>query len=80
MIEITEKMIDEARDLIANGTPEAVGYRVLLKPIDAVTGMAASQMEQFPTLAASDFQDKTEDQADRESKGTNTDTPTMKQS
>ena len=70
MLTITEEMIDEARDLIANGTPEAVGYRVLLKPIDAVTGMAASQMEQFPTLAASDFQDKTDDQADKESKGT----------
>ena len=63
-------MIDKARDLIASGTPEAVGYRILVKPLDAVTEMAASQMEQFPTLAAADFQDKTGDQADRESKGT----------
>lgn len=70
MITISEDDIKQARDLIANGTPEAVGYRILIKPLDAVTGMAASQMEQFPTLAASDFQDKTEDQAERESNGT----------
>jgi len=70
MIEITEEMISEARDLIANGDPEAVGYRILIKPLDASIAMAKSQMESFPTLAAADFQDKTEDQADRESKGT----------
>lgn len=70
MIAITEEMINEARDLIANGTPEAVGYRVLIKPIDAVTTMETSQMEQFETLAKLDFETKTTDQADRESKGT----------
>ena len=70
MIEITEERMNNARDLIANGTPEAVGYRILIKPIDASIAMAEAQMEQFPTLAAKDFQDKTEDQADRESKGT----------
>ena len=70
MITITEKMIDEARDLIANGTPEAVGYRVLIKPIDAVTTMESSQMEQFETLAKSGFETKTAEQAERESKGT----------
>jgi co-chaperonin GroES (HSP10) len=67
---INEKVIGEARDLIANGTPEAVGYRILIKPIDAVTTMESSESSQFETLSKLNFETKTEDQADRESKGT----------
>lgn len=70
MIQITEEMIDQARDLITNGNPKAVGYRLMIKPIEAKTTMEISQKEQFPTLASKDFQDKTEEQAGRLSKGT----------
>lgn len=62
-------MIEKARDLIANGNPEAVGYRLLVKPIDASVEMEATQKEQFPTLASSNFQDKTDDQASKLSRG-----------
>ncbi len=71
MIQISEDDIEKARDLIAHGTPEAFGYRILIKPIDSVTGMSKSESVAFPTLAAADFQDKTENQNDRLTKGTN---------
>lgn len=70
MIQISEDDIDQARDLIANGTPEAVGYKILIKPIDAVTSMSKSESEKFETLAKAGFQDKTDSQSDRLSKGT----------
>ena len=70
MIRISKDDIDQARDLIANGTPEGVGYKILIKPIDSVTGMSNSESQQFPTLAKADFQDKTDDQSERLSKGT----------
>lgn len=70
MITISEEDIDKARDLIAHGTPEAVGYRILIKPIDATTGMEISERDALPTLAKAGFSTKTEHQAGRESKGT----------
>ena len=70
MIEITQDDIDSARDLVANGNPEAVGYRILIKPIDASTGLEQAQLAEFETLAKLNFEAKTTDQAERESKGT----------
>jgi co-chaperonin GroES (HSP10) len=67
---VTPEDIDKARDLIANGQPQAVGYRILIKPIEASTGMEVSLKEKYPTLGASDFQAKTDEQKERESKGT----------
>ncbi len=70
MIQISEDDIEQARDLIANGTPEAVGYKILIKPIDAITTMSNAECKQFETLAKAGFQDKTDDKTDRLSKGT----------
>ena len=70
MIQISEDDIEQARDLIANGTPEAVGYKILIKPIDAVTTLTNAESQQFETLAKAGFQDKTEHQSDRLSQGT----------
>ena len=70
MIKISQEDIDKARDLIAYGDPEAVGYRILIKPIDAVTQMEMSEQAAMPTLSNAGFITKTDDQADRESKGT----------
>jgi hypothetical protein len=70
MIRISEDDINQARDLIANGTPEAVGYKILIKPIDASTSMSQAESEQFETLAKAGFVDKTDEQTDRLSKGT----------
>lgn len=69
MIIITKEQMEQARDLITNGTPEAVGYRLMIKPVETSTGMELTQKEEFPTLAAVNFQDKTENQAGRLSKG-----------
>lgn len=69
MIKITDEMIEEARDLIAFGTPVAVGYRLLIKPIEATMGLEKSEKEQFSALAAAGFEAKSENQKERESKG-----------
>lgn len=62
--------IERARELIANGTPVAVGYRLMIKPIDTSTGLEQSEKEMYPTLAQAEFQDKTEGQAEKLSFGT----------
>ena len=69
MIQISQADIDKARDLIAHGTPEAVGYRILIKPIDASTGMEVAEMGEYEELAKLGFDTKTNDQAERETKG-----------
>lgn len=70
MINLTEEDIKQARDLIAHGTPEAVLYRLLIKPIEASTGLEASEESKFQTLGKLGFEAKTAEQASRESKGT----------
>tara|TARA_R110000868_G_scaffold142824_5_gene360357 strand:- start:251 stop:661 length:411 start_codon:yes stop_codon:yes gene_type:complete len=70
MIEVSEEDIENARELIANGTAEAVLYRILIKPIEATTTMELSEKGQHETLAKAGFIVKSEHQAERETKGT----------
>ncbi len=70
MIQITDDMIAAARDLIAFGNPKAVGYRLMVKPIEAITGLEVSEMEANPELAKLGFEVKTEEQKNKESIGT----------
>lgn len=70
MIQISEDDIERARDLIANGTPEAVGYKILIKPIDSKTELDKALADKMPTLSKAGFIAKTDSQAERESKGT----------
>lgn len=70
MITVTEEMIEEARDLISYGEPKAVGYRLMVKPIDAIKGLEKAEKEKYKTLYKDGFEKKTDDQAERESKGT----------
>ena len=70
MIEITDEDIEKARELIAHGTPEAVLYRILIKPIEAKTTLDEAIQNQYETLTKTGFQVKTDNQAERESKGT----------
>lgn len=67
---ITKEDIENARELIAHGTPKAVGYRIMIKPIEAVTKMERAEQQKFKTLSDSGFEVKTEHQKERESKGT----------
>lgn len=61
--------MDKARELIAKGEPEALLYRVIVKPIEATTEMEKVEMEKFKELAKSGFQVKTDKQASRETVG-----------
>ena len=70
MIKISQDDIDKARDLIDNGSPEAVGYKLLIKPIDAKTEMDKALAENSPELAKLGFVDKTDEHAEKLSKGT----------
>jgi len=69
MINISEDDINKARDLIAYGEPEAVGYRILIKPLEASTTMEESEKSQYETLSKLNFETKTAHQAERESRG-----------
>ena len=60
---------EEAYELIAKGVPKARGYRIIVKPLDAVEQLEAKEAEMFPTLAKSGFKAKTAEQQERESKG-----------
>jgi len=67
---ISEEMINDARDLIAFGNPLAVGYRLMIKPIEATTGLEQAEKSEFSVLAKAGFEVKTEDQKKKESFGT----------
>lgn len=67
---ITDQMIQDAKYLIATGEAEPVGYRILVKSIFVDTDMDKSLKDKFPELASMDFQDKSEKEATKQSKGT----------
>jgi len=70
MIAVTEEMINNARHLMAKGTHKAVGYRVLVKTIEAVSGLEQIEKEKFSSLAAAGFDVKTQEQKEKEDNGT----------
>lgn len=70
MIEPTEEAIEKARDLVSNGIPQAVGYRIMMKPLEFTTELTMSEKKKFETLGKIGFQDKTKNEADKHSKGT----------
>lgn len=70
ILQITDQMIEDAKELIANGQAKPVGYRILVKSLEIDTGMASGLKELAPTLAGLDFQDKSEEEAKRQTKGT----------
>jgi len=60
-----------ARDMVAQGTLKAAGYRVVVKPIEAIVEMESVEREAAPTLAEAGFQVKTLAQQEREERGEN---------
>lgn len=69
MITITDKMVEDARKKIAKGKPEAVGYRLMVYTIDATTELEEAQVDKYEHLAKAGFTTKTDEQAEKESKG-----------
>ena len=65
------RTLEEAYELIAKGTPKPRGYRILVKPLDAIRQMEAKEAEKYSTLAAGGFEVKTAEQEERETKGSN---------
>lgn len=60
-----------ARELMATGMIEPIGYRVLVKLIEVTKLLEPAQAEEFPTLAGKDFEAKSNKQATVEQKGEN---------
>jgi co-chaperonin GroES (HSP10) len=69
MINLTQEMIDNANDLVSDGKYEAVGYRLIVKPIKGTTGMEAAEKSEFSTLAERGMVMKSDDQLGKEDFG-----------
>lgn len=52
MLKISEAQIESVRDQLAKATPQAVGYRLMIKPVEARKGMEAAEEKAFPNLMA----------------------------
>lgn len=70
-MELVNRVLDGSRELIASGMIEAVGYRVVVLPIEAQRGLEAAEAAQFETLAEGGFEVKSENQRKREERGEN---------
>lgn len=70
MIKVSEADIEQAHKLISRGSPEAVGYRLIVKPIESKSELDDVIKELCPTLAKAGYIAKSEDQRKRESRGT----------
>lgn len=62
-------MIKRAKEIYDTYEPDAVGYRLLVKPLEVDTGMKKGEAAIAPTLAEKGFAVTTNDQAKRETKG-----------
>ena len=69
--ELASRVIGAARELVSKGMMVAIGYRAMIKPIEATMGLEEAQAEVAPTLANSGFQVKTHSEKEREERGEN---------
>lgn len=71
-IEKAMAVFDAARELAATGMLQAVGYRVVVRPMEGILGLEdAEAKEVAPTLAEQGFQVKSHNQLEREERGEN---------
>jgi len=70
-IEKAQAVLDATRALIATGMIQAVGYRVVIKPVDVSLELEQAEAEVAPTLAEAGFEVKSEAQRQREEHGEN---------
>ena len=64
-------VFNAARDLISTGMLMPIGYRVMVKVVEAIKTLEAAQAEEFPELADRGFEAKSEHQRKREGRGEN---------
>lgn len=65
------KMGEYAKRLMSSGLPQAIGYRVLIKPITIVKTLEGHAADVAPTLAERGFEERTDKQAIKEERGGN---------
>ena len=69
MLKINDEMVNSVRDKLAGANPVAVGYRLMVKPIPARKGLEASEGDKYTELAKAGFEDKSKNEQQRESHG-----------
>jgi len=70
MIKISKQDIEDALNLIDQGQPEAVGYRVMVHPLKTRKGLEGVEIEEFKHLAKTNFITQTDDHKEKVDKGT----------
>ena len=71
MLKVTNEMLDAAKNAVAHGDPEAVGYRVLIKPLEATLGLTPAEQARFEELAKIGFENKSDKEKGRIDRGSN---------
>lgn len=66
----TPKSMKAARSLVSNGTPKALGYRLLVQQVYMEDSEDELNKGEFKTLAKMNFQTKTREEQDRHNRGT----------
>ncbi len=58
-----------ARELVSTGMLMPIGYRVMVKVVEAIKTLEVAQAEEFPTLAERQFESKSENERNRQERG-----------
>lgn len=69
MINITDEQLESVRNQLADAEPQAVGYRLMVRPLPATKGMESAEANQFSELSKAGFQVKSNDAQSRETHG-----------
>lgn len=69
MLKITEQVRERAYEIVGSEPAKAAGYRLKIYPLGVDTGLKAGEREKFSKLAELGFQATTDNQAERETKG-----------
>ena len=70
-LDLAHQIFILSRKLVQTGMLMPIGYRVMVKPHDAVKTLEEAQAQQFPELAERGFEQQTEQERKRRSKGEN---------
>jgi len=69
MFKPTEEQVKAAQEIVAHTDPKPAGYRVIIKPLPAAPTLKAGEAEKYEFLAKSGFVAQTNDQTERETRG-----------
>lgn len=71
MLKISESQVESVRDQLGATNIVGVGYRLIIKPVEARKGMETAEADKFSTLARSGFEVKTDKEQAKETHGSN---------